>query len=205
MNRFDIIQGKSPPPKNEEESVLPDGTIMGVDLGNGDSNTALILMQMEVSMAVPPDQSLQIGDSVGVDGSGRAILATNESRSIGVVLNTQGENAHIRLNQDQNQDSVVVGRTSLGQTTIGLLHEHPGLQRRLGVDRNHIIVDRRDWEIIRSTLAEENDSSAETIESTFSLEGVEEEIDPSPEEISVHPSETGLNDDWDEWGDGLPF
>ena len=202
MNRFDIIQGKTPPPpKKEEESILP-GSIRGIDIGDGDSRSALVLMQgAQIIMAVQPDQSLQIGDSIGVDGSGRAVLTTDESVSIGVVLDPTRE-AQI----EQNEDSVVVGRTSQGQTIRGYLHEHPRLQQELGVDEDHIIVDRRDWERARLTLAGRNDSATETIDTNFSLEGGEEEIDPSPEEISVHPFDTDLDDDWSEWvDDGLPF
>ena len=32
------------------------------------------------------------------------------------------------------------------------LHNHPGLEKKLGIDENHVIVDREDWEKARQTI-----------------------------------------------------
>jgi len=32
------------------------------------------------------------------------------------------------------------------------LHNHPGLEHKLGIDENHVIVDREDWEKARQTI-----------------------------------------------------
>ena len=32
------------------------------------------------------------------------------------------------------------------------LHDHPVLEQKLGIDKNHVIVDRKDWEKIKQLI-----------------------------------------------------
>lgn len=40
----------------------------------------------------------------------------------------------------------------------GFLHSHPTLERSLGVENNHVIVDVEDWEVFRKFLNEISNS-----------------------------------------------
>ncbi len=56
-----------------------------------------------------------------------------------------------KLQKEQNENIEIVG-ISRGHTKRGFLHEHPGLQQRLNIGNDHVIVDRGDWERARQTL-----------------------------------------------------
>lgn len=150
MSRFNIALNKLPKediPKSPIDLKTSDATGVGlilsqdkvtvnapsdIPLNISDTFDAMVVTQrMEAILTVQPGQRIEAGSFVGMDGSG-TVIPTTDGNHIGIALQSSFPQLSHR----------------------GTLHEHPGLQQRLGVDSSHVIVDRRDWGRARSLLSQ---------------------------------------------------
>jgi len=136
MNRYDVILKK--------QKVM-------VFLENKEIDLSGYEVITEGVYSLSTTQSLKENDPIRIDEEGMVVKADGFSDSIGFVMDPVKVLQRV---QDQNIKNVKA--LKVGKPNGGFLHDHPGLQQQLGVDKDHVIVDRDHWARVRSALTGEN-------------------------------------------------
>jgi hypothetical protein len=125
MNRFDVAL--------KRKDILVCVTNKDIDMG-GYEKIGEDVYKLKTT------QSLKTNDLIVIDQDDLVIKALESHLNIGYVIDPVNV-----LLREQNRNTLIVGNVEGGSPSKGFLHDHPGLQRRLGVDNKHVIVDKNHW------------------------------------------------------------